>query len=134
MDFAQTIQVSWLDRLTGSGSDPVPLPLPLKTLADDAFVQGCPEYPILWIPVADHHVACSANGHSFTIPADPNIIELLERLNTGETVQVKSLIEEHTGVTQCVGVEFNTLPEGIRTVLSKLYSLRAISEKPSVIS
>jgi len=85
-DFAEAIRVSWLDRLTASGSDPVPPPLPLKVLADDAFVQGSPEYPILWIPVADHHVACSANGHAFTVPADPKIIELLERLNSGETV------------------------------------------------
>ena len=128
-DFAEAIQVSWLDRLTASGSDPVPPPLPLKALADEAFVQGAPEYPILWIPLADHHVACSANGHAFTVPADPKIIKLLERLNSGETLQVKTLIEEHTGVTQGVGVEFNTVPEGIRTVLSKLYSLRAISEK-----
>jgi len=129
LDFAQTIQVSWLDRLTGSGSDPVPAPLPLKALAEDTVVQGSPEYPILWIPVANYRLACSANGHAFTIPADPKIIELLERLNSGEVVLVKSLIEEYTGVTQCDGVEFNTLPEGIRTVLSKLYSLRAISEK-----
>ncbi len=128
-DFAQAIQVSWLDRLTGSGSDPVPPPLPLKALAENTVVQGCPEYPILWIPVANHHLACSANGHAFTIPADPKIIELLERLNRGEAVRVQSLIEEHTGVTKCEGVEFNTLPEGIHTVLSKLHSLRAISEK-----
>ena len=128
-DFAEAIQVSWLDRLTASGSDPVPPPLPLKALADEAFVQGSPEYPILWIPVADHHLACSANGHAFTVPADPKIIKLLERLNSGETLQVKTLIEEHTGVTRGGGVVFNTVPEGIRTVLSKLYSLRAISEK-----
>lgn len=128
-DFAQAIQVSWLDRLTGSGSDPVPPPLPWKELADDAIVQGSLEYPILWIPVANHQLACSANGHAFTIPADPKIIELLERLNKGEVVQVKNLIQEHTGVTRSDGAEFSTLPEGIRTVLSKLYSLRAISEK-----
>lgn len=133
-DFAQAIQVSWLDRLTGSGSDPVPAPLPLKALAEDTVVQGSPEYPILWIPVANHQIACSANGHAFTIPADPKIIELLERLNSGEAVRVKSLIEEHTGVTQCEGVEFTTLPEGICTVLSKLHSLRAISEKTDGIS
>jgi len=125
-DFAEAIQVSWLDRLTASGSDPVPPPLPLKALADDAFVHGSPEYPILWIPVADHHLACSANGHAFTVPADPKMIKLLERLNSGEALQVKTLIEEHTGVTQGVGVVFNTVPEGIRTVLSKLHSLRAI--------
>jgi len=134
LDFAQAIQVSWLDRLTGSGSDPVPAPLPLKAFAKDAVVQGSPEHPILWLPVANHQLACSANGHAFTIPADPKIIELLERLNSGEVVQVKSLIEEHTGVTKCDSVEFNTLPEGIRTVLSKLYSLRAISEKTDGIS
>jgi len=127
--FAEAVQVCWLDRLSGSGSDPVPAPLPLKALADDAFVQGSPQYPILWIPVANHQVACSANGHSFTVPADPKIIELLKRLNSGETVQVKTLIEEHTGITQCDEVDFNTVPEGIHTLLSKLYSFRAISEK-----
>ncbi|MGH9944670.1 MAG: JmjC domain-containing protein [Pyrinomonadaceae bacterium] len=128
-DFARELQVSWLKRLTGTGSDPVPPPLPWKELADDALVQGCPEYPILWIPLAKHHLACSANGHAFTIPADPKTIALLKRLNRGEVVQVKRLIEEHTGVTKCDGVEFNTSPEGIRTVLSKLYSFRAISEQ-----
>src|SRR6185312_6418364 len=60
---------------------------------------------------------------------DPKIIELLKRLNSGETVQVKTLIEEHTGITQCDEVDFNTVPEGIHTLLSKLYSFRAISEK-----
>ena len=53
-DFAQRFRFSWLDRLTASGSDPAPPPLPLKALADEAFVHGSPEYPILWIPVADH--------------------------------------------------------------------------------
>ena len=127
--FAEAIQVCWLDRLSGSGSDPVPAPLPLRELAEDAFVQGSPEYQILWIPVADHQIACSANGHSFTVPADPKIIELLQRLNSGEVVQVKRLIEEHTGLTGCDDVKFNTTSEGIHTVLSKLYSFRAISEK-----
>ena len=50
-DFAQAIQVSWLDRLTASGAIRAAA-VAVENLADDAFVQGSPEYPILWIPVS----------------------------------------------------------------------------------
>ena len=72
-------------------------------------------------------MVCSANGHSFTIPADPRIIKLQAQLNSGASVSVGELIAKYTGVTQSEGVEFIASAEGIRTVLSKLYSLRAIS-------
>ncbi len=91
-------------------------------------VRGDPEYPILWLPAENHQIIISANGHSFSIPADFRIIRLIERLNTGAALRVKSLIEEHAGTTRYADVEYEAEPEGIRTVLEKLYTLHAITD------
>ena len=40
------------------------------------------------------------------------MIKLLERLNSGEALQVKTLIEEHTGVTQGGCGSFILRPKG----------------------
>ena len=126
---AQSLRVLWLNLMTGAGSDYVPPPLPLRILADDLVIKGYRERPILWMADTDGDMICSAQGHSFTIPADPSVIRMFKRLNGGEAVRVGDLIAEHTGKTVRDGIAFNAPPEGIRAVLSRLYSLRAITEK-----
>src|SRR6185503_17197565 len=80
-----------------------------------------------WLVDASHQLVCSANGHSFTIPADPRVIRMLKRLNTGEPLLVSDLIKKYVGTSKSNGLEFVATPDGIREVLSKLYSLRGIS-------
>ena len=130
---AQSLRVLWLNLITGAGSDYVPPPLPWRVLRDDQVIKGCPERPILWILDTDGEMLCSAQGHSFTIPADPGVIRMFKRLNRGEAARVADLIAEHTGKTMRAGVTFNASPEGIRTVLSRLYSLRAIEEREAEV-
>jgi len=113
--------------LTGGSFKKVPPPLPWKTLGDAEVVKGCPAYPIVWVRTADQHLICSANGHSFTIPADPRVIRMLEQLNSGEALLVRNLIKKYVGTSRSHGVEFVATSDGIREVLSKLYSLRGIS-------
>lgn len=123
---ARAVEVSWLNRVTAFGFTSVPPPLSWKALADDDVVQGDADYPIAWIPADDDEVVCSANGHSFTLPAHPHILKLIERLNSGAAFPVKSLIEEHAGTVQVDDVIFEAAPEEIHTLLEKLYTLRAI--------
>ncbi|HVS81105.1 MAG TPA: cupin domain-containing protein [Pyrinomonadaceae bacterium] len=127
--FAQGLQVSWLNLVTSSYNEPVPSPLPFEVMEDDDIVRGFPKQPILWIPSTQDHIVCSANGHAFTLPAAPKIIELFERLNSGQRLRVAKLIDRYTGVTRRNGMQFDVSAEGISTLLSKLYSLRAITRE-----
>ena len=125
-DFFQSVQVSWLDYMTSGGNDPAPPPLPLETLDDDCLIGGIPEIPIVWI-TSDNQMVCSANGNSILLPAAPAIIGLLTELNGGATLRVRDLIKKYTGASRRDGVQFKVTKDGLRFVLSKLYSLRAIS-------
>ena len=125
-DFFQSIQVSWLDYMTSGGNDPAPPPLPPETLDDNCLIGGIPEIPIVWI-TSDNQIVCSANGNSILLPAAPAIIGLLTELNGGATLRVRDLIKKYTGVSRRDGVQFKVTKDGLRFVLSKLYSLRAIS-------
>ncbi|HSQ18884.1 MAG TPA: cupin domain-containing protein [Blastocatellia bacterium] len=124
-DFTQSLQVSWLNHMTSGGSDPAPPPLPLEMLDDDSLIRGLPEVPIVWI-VSDNQIVCSANGHSVLLPAAPAIIRLLKVLNDGATLRVRDFIGKYSGVSRRDGVQFNVTEDGIRFLLAKLYSLRAI--------
>lgn len=125
---AQSLRNLWLNLMTG-GSEYVPPPLPWRVLTDDIVIKGYPKRPILWMADTDDDVVCSAQGHSFTIPEDPSIIRMFKRLNGGEAARVGDLIAEHSGKTVRHGVKFNASPEGIRTLLSRLYCLRAVTAK-----
>jgi len=125
-DFIQSVQVSWLDYMSGGGSEPAPPPLPLETLDDNCLIGGTPEIPIVWI-TSDNQIVCSVNGNSILLPAAPAIIGLLTELNGGATLKVGDLIKKYTGASRRNGVQFKTTKDGLRFLLSKLYSLRAIN-------
>jgi len=128
-EFIQSLQSTWLNRMTSSGSHLAPPPLPIEILNDDYVVRGIPELPILWITAPDDQILCSANGHSFTLPAAPSAIRLLKELNSGAPLRVGECVKKFTGVSRCDGIQFNVSDEGIRFLLSKLYSLRAIERE-----
>src|SRR5262249_12280730 len=73
-----------LNLATGAGFLGVPAPAPWRSLVDDDTLCGHSAYPIAWIPAGEDELICSANGHSFTIPASPRLEQLLERLNAGD--------------------------------------------------
>jgi hypothetical protein len=87
-----------------------------------------PETPIVWI-VSDNQIVCSANGNSILLPAAPAIIALLTELNGGAMLRVRDLIKKYKGVSSRDGVQFKVTKDGLRFLLSKLYSLRAIRIK-----
>lgn len=123
----EALQAEWLNRLTSFGFESYPPPLPGNRLEDEDIVRANPHYPIIWLPAEDDELICSANGHSFSVGAHPEIVKLLERLNRGEVCRVKQLLDEHAGIATVGDTEFEALPEDIRAVLEKLRSLRAIS-------
>jgi 50S ribosomal protein L16 3-hydroxylase len=127
-DFIQSVQVAWLDHMTSGGNDPPPPPLPLETLDDNCLIGGIPEIPIVWI-TSDDKIVCSANGNSILLPAAPAIVGLLTELNGGATLRVRDLIKKYKGVSRRDGVQFKVTKPGLRFLLSKLYSLRAISKR-----
>jgi len=128
-ELIQSLQATWLNRMTSSGSHLAPPPLPIEILKDDYVVRGIPELPILWITTPDNQILCSANGHSFTLPAAPSVIRLLKELNSGAPLRVGEFVKKYTGVSGCDGIQFNVSIDGIRFLLSKLYSLRAIERE-----
>src|SRR5262249_2348364 len=70
---------------------------------------------------------CSANGHCFSICAHPNILKLLKRLNSGETLHIQRVVAEYAGIAWADGTKFEALLEDIRAFMEKLYSFRAIT-------
>lgn len=114
-----------LNHATGYGFGVLPGRLPAQQLHDDAVVFGTREYPILWLRDDDVFV-CSGNGHAFTATATPQVVSLLERLNSGTPHRVRTLVEEHSGTVTADGVNHETAPEAVRTILEKLVASRAI--------
>lgn len=125
--FQKTAQLSWVSRVTGFGFSEVPPPLPLKALVESDIIQADPNYPIVWIPCSDYEMICSANGHSFTVPAHSNIAALIDLLNTGAKLRVKNLQDEFSGMTTDQQVEFELSGEDICILLARFYSWRALT-------
>ena len=80
---------------------------------------------VVWI-VSENQIVCSANGNSILLPAAPEMIALLTELNGGATLRVRDLIKKYKGVSRRDGGQFKVTKDGLRCLLSKLYSLRAI--------
>jgi hypothetical protein len=126
-DWEEALRRRRLERESAGGFETVPPPLPLAALADETVINGSLDFPVLWMPAPNREIRCAAHGHSFTIPADPRIIRLLERLNDGAPARVAELIRDYSGETRADGIRFVAAPEGIRTLLSRLQAIRAIS-------
>ena len=120
------LRIAWLNRVTSFGFASVPAPRPHIMLKDNDLVRGDSQYPVVWL-TQDDEIICSANGHCFSICAHPNILKVLRRLNCGETLSVERVVAEYAGIASADGVEFEALPEDIRALLEKLYTLRAIT-------
>jgi 50S ribosomal protein L16 3-hydroxylase len=87
------LKVAWADRISGAGFIRVPPPLPVEIPPSaSARVCGSPRYPALLQRLRNGRWSCSANGRSFSVPYTSCVEQLLARLNTGEPIDVRSLI------------------------------------------
>jgi hypothetical protein len=123
--FEDELKVLWLNHVSSLGFNRVPPPLADSRLNDDAIIQGNSRFPVLWLRGTDGRLICSANGHCFSLNGHPNVPKLLKRLNSEEPCHVASLMQEYAGLVDRDDVEFEASPEDIRSLLEKLYSLRA---------
>lgn len=103
-----------------------PMPADWQKLNDDDVVRADSRFPIAYFFAEDFRVVVSANGHTFPFLADERIVRLFELLNTGEAFVVEDLLTEFSGVANYDDVEFEIEPEGLRALLERLLSLRAI--------
>lgn len=117
---AQSLKLAWLKRVTSYSFPKVPLPLPERKLADQEIICGQKHYPIIWTEWSDGQLAISANGHPFVAKNQAHVLELLACVNTGEEFQVKELIDS------CLEDDNESEAEFLRSLLEKLYTLRAI--------
>lgn len=121
-ELERSLKLSWLNRVTGYGFLKVPVPLSARHLDDDEMVRGDANYPVVYTPWSEATIAISANGHSFTVTASAGLEALIARLNTGARYKVKELVE------MCTGSDETSEKERLRSVIDKLYSLRAIKD------
>ena len=70
---------------------------------------------------------CSANGHAFGVTESPRIRGLFERVNSGELLEVSSLIAEFAGTAVVGKVGVRTTGEDVRRVLERVVALRALA-------
>ena len=118
-DVEEALTGAWLNHLTGYGFASVPAPEPLRPLAARTVIRGCPQDPIRVVTTRDGALVCSANGHAFSVTGHPKLSALLEQLNSGRPCRVGELMTTYSG---------RASRAGIRAILEKLYSLRAVSD------
>lgn len=123
----QALKVKWLNRATGLGFEMFPFQREPLVLSRNQFIQCDPLYPIVWLIEPEQKLLCSVNGQTFITTAHPQLIKLLDLLNTGEKMMVSTLMQEFYGTEIVDDVEFNLTPEQVLMVLQKLYSLRAFT-------
>lgn len=126
-----------LDRLiqrTSARANDYPMPAVWQELNDEDTVRADSRFPIEWLFVEDFRVTVSANGHIFPFLADERIVRLLELLNTGKALRAADLLTEFSGSARYDEVEFDIDPEGLRALLEKLLSLRAVAKRETEIS
>jgi 50S ribosomal protein L16 3-hydroxylase len=126
--FIDALRLDRMNHLSALGFDSVPPPLPKPKLANRNVVRGNPLFPILSLGMPTKEIICSANGHSFLVPAHPNIPRLLRHLNSGKAYRVENLMFDYSGTLTVDGTEFEARPEDVRAILEKLYSMRALTK------
>jgi len=118
-DVEEALTGAWLNHLTGYGFASVPAPEPLRSLAPRTMIRGCPRDPIRVVAARDGTLVCSANGYAFSVTGHPKLSALMEQLNSGVPCRVGDLMTKYSGRASRAGV---------RAILEKLYSLRAVSD------
>ena len=124
------VKSEWLERATSLGIENVPRPLPWRTLKDGDLLRGDPLYPVVSLLAGDDRMICSANGHCSRSPRIPGFGRCSRELNTGRALRVRDLLAKYSGTARTGKVEIEALPEGIRDVLEKLWSIRAVTIVP----
>jgi hypothetical protein len=126
---APTLAADHLNRMTGAGFVRVPPPAPPRALGDDEVVRSDADFPLRWARIGDE-IVCSANGHAFALPHDPQMSSLLRRLSSPAAVRVGDLIARYSGTVKRGAVEFTASRREVRTLLERLLALRAITVGP----
>jgi hypothetical protein len=119
-EFERLIKLAWLNRVTSFGFVSVPPPLPRSTLGDGEVIRGRPGYPVVWIPLEDGQLACSANGHSLKVKGSAEVIQMIELLNTGAPRSVNDIIRG------CAGHGAVREAAILRNLLESLFCIRAV--------
>jgi hypothetical protein len=122
----QMLVAARLDHLTGYAFRRLPPPRPARPLADRQVIRGHPEFPILWQAVGAGDLVCSVNGRSFAIPANPKVVALLRRINSGAGARVGDLVGSSAGRAKVGRVEFEASRRDVRALLEQLDRLRAL--------
>lgn len=121
----KAIAAEWMRRVTSSGFNKVPARPAPKALANHVLVRGDTRYPIIWAQLDKDELIYAANGYCAIAPAHPNVIKMLQHLNSGAVSTVNDLFDEYAGVTVMEGdVEIEVTREALRAILEDLYSMR----------
>lgn len=118
------VQVAVLNYISASGYTQVPPPAPHMSLAETDVIRGSTGFPIRCERWDRHHIVCSANGHAFTMTADPRLLAMIRELNTGKPVLVGTLTQRYSQVRS--RTKYRLTRFALRTLLEKLLSLRAV--------
>jgi hypothetical protein len=124
--FERALRTAWLNRVTATGFLRLPPPLPERPVGPDTTLCGDPAFPILWLGPEEGEYTCSANGYSFSAPADPRLPRLLERLNSGTAQRIDTLLAEFAADSG-PGEPLEISAEALHGLLAKLCSVRALT-------
>lgn len=119
MTSVEYLRELWLKLITGANFLHVPRPLEARAIGTDEMIRGSSENKVALLPLAEKGLAVSANGHLLNLPDHPALRALIERINTGDELQVGQLLDA------CCGGGFG-INDGL-SFLSQLQSIRGIS-------
>lgn len=125
-DLERAVRLSWLSRVSGAGFTRVPPPLPPGSLDDRDRIRGDRASTIVWVPWEDGTIACSANGHSFSVTLSPGVSRLLEQVRGGAWHRVGALLSECADDAE--------ERQFLAALLAKLLSLRALERGPAALA
>jgi hypothetical protein len=111
------LSLGWLERVSASGFVETPPPRAARALTPSDRLRGDTSFPILVVPLPDKRIACAANGHSFTIPFHPALLDLVETLNSGVPQSVGDLETQFSGALD---------RDVLLRLLDRFHSLRAL--------
>jgi hypothetical protein len=123
---SRALAAEWARTVSACGFRKVPPPLPPAPVASRDQVEVINEAVLLDVPIGDGEVALAANGHVFTIPANPRVRAALHGLRSGARMRAGDFVNACVGAVSSGGFDDEATPEEALALLQILVRIRAI--------
>ncbi|MCX4247775.1 cupin domain-containing protein [Paraliomyxa miuraensis] len=118
----RSVVIQWAKRVSNHGL--VPPPPRADELSLDEIIRCPPDHPIVVLGDGDLLIL-GASGRMLPVPDFPQIVALVEELNTGARVRVEELVQRYSGESSDEDGAGSVDAEALLDILQTLHSFRA---------